>query len=311
MRCVLPFSWLAAAIVAAWSGQGASLASGQVAGPIKVAAEQVVYQRVEGLDLTLDLYLPQDGKPGRPAVVWIHGGGFSGGKPSQFQPQSEHLASFGVVCATVRYRLTGEAAFPACIEDAKAAVRFFRAHAAEYGVDPDRIAVGGGSAGGHLAAMIGLTPGQFEGEGPNRETSSRANLLILFNPALDLRELGKAAQRRPRAGGALPSEADLARFSPITHVSADAPPTLVLHGQSDATVPFRQAVALRDALRAKQVRVELFTAEGKGHGWFNRPPDLEITTRRVIQFLKENGFWPESGPGEQQPGSPRPVEPRL
>lgn len=267
-------------------------AAGQTPGPVRVATDRVEYQRVDGLSLTLDLYLPQDGKKNRPAVVWLHGGGFSGGKPSQFQPQSESLASFGVVCASVRYRLTGEAPFPACIEDAKAAVRFFRANAEKFGVDPNRIAVGGGSAGGHLAAMVGLTPGEFEGQGPNLQTSSRADLLILYNPALDLRELGKAAERSKRAGDRRPGAADLARWSPITHVSANAPPTLILHGDQDTTVPYRQAVSFRDALAAQGVKVELFTAEGKGHSWFNRPPDLQTTTRRVVQFLKQNGFWP-------------------
>jgi acetyl esterase/lipase len=256
-----------------------------------VKSEKVVYHKVGDLELTIDLYLPDEDAADRPAVVWIHGGAWRGGTPTQFQPQSQSLASQGLVCASVRYRLSGEAKFPACLNDVKCAVRFLRSNADKYGIDPDRIAVGGGSAGGHLAAMVGTTPGKFEGDGPNPDVSSRANLLILFNPALDLVAMGKHPAVQGLLGTESPSEKQLAEASPIRQVSKDVPPTLILHGDQDRTVPYEQAVAFRDALAKKGVKAELFTAQGKSHGWFNRGEDLRITLDRVVEFLKANGHW--------------------
>ena len=275
-----------------------------VAGPVpaaepvdlkKVKTERVVYHTIGELELYMDLYLPKEDATGRkrPAVVWLHGGAWRSGSPKQFAFQSQYLASQGLVCASVRYRLSGQAKFPACLNDAKCAVRYLRATAEWYGIDPDRIALAGGSAGGHLAAMVGLTPGKFEGDGPHLDTSSRANLLILFNPALDLRQAQLGRPVKDLLGTRSPSDEQLAEVSPIVHVSKDAPPTLILHGTQDRTVPYQQAVAFRDALTNKGGRVELFTAEGKSHGWFNRGRDALVTLRRTVEFLKAHGFWGE------------------
>jgi len=260
-----------------------------------VKTERVVFHKVGDLELYMDLFLPGDVSAGqkRPAVVWFHGGGWRGGSPKQFAPQSQYLASQGLVCASVRYRLSGEAKFPACLNDCKCAVRFVRANAVKYGVDPNRIAVGGGSAGGHLAAMVGLTPDKFEGDGPNANASSRANLLLLFNPALDLRAYGRSNMVRDLLGTKTPTQPQLTEISPIVYVSDKAPPALVLHGDRDRTVPYKQAVAFCEALRKKGVSTELFTAEGKGHGWFNRGQDFLITLEQCVRFLKANRFWPQ------------------
>jgi len=280
----------------------------------KVKTERVVYHKIGKLELYMDLYTPEEEATGRkrPAVVWLHGGGWRSGSPKQFAFQSQYLASQGLVCAAVRYRLSGEAKFPACLSDAKCAVRCLRARAEWYGIDPDRIAVGGGSAGGHLAAMVGLTPGEFEGHGPHLETSSRADLLILFNPALDLRQMQLGRPIKDLLGSKSPSNEQLAEISPIVHVSKDAPPTLILHGDQDRVVPYRQAVAFRSALAKAGGQVDLFTAKGKGHGWFNRGRDALITLRRMVEFLQAHGFWregqaagpPRTGAG---PSTPRPA----
>ena len=257
----------------------------------RVQTEQVVYRRVDGMELTMDLYLPEGEASGkkRPAVAWFHGGSWRNGSPRQFRRQSQFLASQGLVCASVRYRLSGEAPFPAGLSDAKCAVRFMRAHAAKYGVDPDRIAVGGGSAGGHLAMMVGLTPGKYE-DGPYGKFSSRANLLIGFNPVFDLRQgcIVKAVQQWLDAKA--PTAEQLAAISPIVHVTRDAPPTLLMHGTRDNTVPFAQAEAMRDVLARHGVAVTLFAAEGQGHGWFNRGKGFTTTLEQVTAFLWKNGF---------------------
>lgn len=254
-----------------------------------ISTEKVVYQRIGTRELTLQFLLPRQGTR-RPAIVWLHGGGWSGGSPTQFLPQAQVLAGKGVVGVLAQYRLAGESPFPACLEDAKAAMRFVRANAAKYGIDPQRIGVGGGSAGGHLAALVGLSPGKLEGAGPNPDVSSRPDLMILFNPALDLRGWGSAPMVQKLLGTDTPSPQQLAEASPVTYVSAQAPATLVLHGNQDQTVPHDQAVALVDSLQKAGVSAELFTAEGKGHGWFNRGADFLVTLQRVVEFLQQQGY---------------------
>lgn len=275
---------------------GLSLVAGLLAAPAAaqvdlsaITTEKVVYQQIGGTSLALVYVLPRGGVD-RPAIVWLHGGGWSGGSPTQFMPQAQVLASKGVVSVLVQYRLAGEAPFPACVHDAKAAVRYVRAHAAQYKIDPKRIGVGGGSAGGHLAALVGLSPGKLEGDGPSRDVSSRPDLMILFNPVLDLRGWGESPMVQKLMGTATPSAEQLAAASPISYVSAQAPPALVLHGDQDQTVPYQQAVSVVESLQKAGVQAELFTAEGKGHGWFNRGMDFLTTLQRVLDFLQQQGY---------------------
>jgi acetyl esterase/lipase len=260
----------------------------------------VVYGKGGGRDLKLDLFLPKAGQSPRPGILFIHGGGWSGGNRHAFYRQAAYLASKrGYVGACIEYRLSGEAKFPAAVEDAKCAVRWLRANAKTYGVDPNRIAGAGGSAGGHLVAMLALTDRSagLEGTGGNPELSSRVNLAIVFNGPTDMTALaGRAQTSNPVSSflGAMPTEKpELYRqASPVTFVDKQAPPFLFLHGTADMTVPIEQAKLLQRKLREVGVQAELYEAPGAAHGFFNGPPFYEPTLQRMEAFLVEH-FAPQ------------------
>jgi acetyl esterase/lipase len=243
----------------------------------------------------LDLLVPkrsQDDRP-LPVIVFIHGGAWlAGDRLAGHGALSPYVASGDYAGVTVGYRLTDKATWPAQIHDCKAAIRWVRANAARYRLDPDRIGVIGGSAGGHLAAMLGASGGvpELEGElGPNKGVSSKVTCVVdEFGPS-DLPNMGKAPSRidhdAPNApegrliGGAVPSHLEAARAaSPITYVSPDDPPFLIVHGTADDTVPFDQSKRLYDALKAGKVPVLFIPVEGGGHGNF-RSPELLRRTR--------------------------------
>mgnify|MGYP001262341325 FL=1 len=254
----------------------------------------VVYGRAGGRELTLDLFLPDEGAwpAPRPAMLFFHGGAWSSGTPGQFYRQSGSLAAAGIACASVSYRLSGEAKYPAAVEDAKCAVRWMRAHAQELGVDPERIGCAGASAGGHLAAMLATTAGipRFEGSSGHADASSRVCLAVLFNPVLDLVALAgeeRCAEWLISFLG-VPFEGNEALYrdaSPITHVGPETPPCLLFHGMADKAVPYAQAERFRDVLRQNGVAGELVSYEGRGHGFFSRSPYYEETYTRMEGWL--------------------------
>jgi acetyl esterase/lipase len=261
----------------------------------------VVYGKGGERELKCDLFLPKGtstagGKmAARPGIVFIHGGGWSGGTRGQFHKQAAYLAGKGYVGACIEYRLSREAKFPAALEDCKCAVRWMRANAKTYHIDPDRIAVCGGSAGGHLASMVGLTKPSdgFEGKGGHQEFSSRVQLVVDFNGVSDLDELAKGRPLYNSIQKFLgPTYKENPKLyviaSPISHVDAKAPPFLLLHGTDDTTVPFEQSVAMMKKLQAAGVEAELFEAKGAKHGFFNRPPFYEPTLKRMEAFLDKH-----------------------
>lgn len=258
----------------------------------------VVYGTGGERELKLDLFLPKDAGGLRPAVVFIHGGGWKGGNPGQFHRQAAYLAGLGYVCASIEYRLSGEAQFPAALEDAKCAVRWMRANAEKLQVDTDRVALSGGSAGGHLAAMIATTgPGLFEGEGGNADQSSVANLAVCFNPVVDLAAMGEARPDHPMLVAFLGKTFEeapevYANASPITYVDESDPPMLLLHGTEDTTVPYEQAQAFIQRLTDAGVEAELFTAEDAAHAFFNKEPWYTPTVKAMEEFLDKH-FRPE------------------
>ncbi len=250
-----------------------------------------VYAQADGIELHLDLYLPEKTGSGRPAVVFMHGGGWRRGSRSQFKPQATWLAERGYVCASIQYRLSDQAAYPAAVKDCKTAVRWMQENAEQYGVDPKCIAVAGGSAGGHLAALAAVTYGYgHETAGTILDEGPPLRAAVIFNGVFDfrepIREDGDSENLVLFLGGSRKQNPErYAEASPIVHVQRDRPPFLLLHGTGDTRVPFQQSVDFQKAILDAGARAELIPAEGQGHGWFNRTPYLEETFAQMETFL--------------------------
>jgi len=261
-----------------------------------VCVEKRVYGQVGERELTLDYY-HRRALPGvaRPAIVFLHGGGWRGGSPRQFRRQAAYLAlKYDFFAVSASYRLSDEAIFPAALRDAKCAVRWVRANAEQWNIDPEHIAVAGGSAGAHLAAMIAATDGVvgYEGDGGYADQSSRANAAVCFNGVYDLwplvgHEVGGEVLHAFLGGTSdqVPQRYDEA--SPIKHLHAGMPPMLLLHGDADTTVSYEQALAMQEKLEELGVPVEVQIYPGRPHGWFNHPPHCADTLLRMSDFLAE------------------------
>lgn len=244
-------------------------------------------------ELTTDLFLPPDGfEAPRPAMLFIHGGGWQGGTPQQFYRQAALLAAKGIVGSCCRYRFSGDAKFPASVHDVKAAVRWLRANAEELNIDTDRIGAMGGSAGGHLAAMLATTAGieELEGEGGSEGYSSAIHLGVLLNPVTDMTEFVAETNLHPAAvrylGGTpeeMPERFELA--SPIRFIDDSTPPCLLLHGTADVTVPYSQSTRFADAMRDLGLRADLILVEDVPHGFFNNPPHFDETWPAIERFV--------------------------
>ena len=245
----------------------------------------------------LDLYIPDEGE-NLPLIIWIHGGAWLGGDKERYGPM-EYLKS-GYAGASLNYRLSQHAIFPAQIEDVKAAVRWIRANAETYRIDPNRFAAWGSSAGGHLVAMLGTTGDVMEFEvGENLEVSSRVQAVVdYFGPTdflqMDSHRLPDGlvhdAPDSPESklvGGPIQEHKDrVARANPITYVSKDDSPFLIIHGDMDSLVPYHQSVLLNDALKEAGVPVTFYKVEGGGHGWFRDPKVPELTRAFLEKHLK-------------------------
>ncbi len=250
--------------------------------------EGLVYGNAGGRELRLDLYQPERGEGPFPAVVFIHGGGWRAGHPGQFSRQAMYLAANGYVCVCIDYRLSGEARFPAAIEDCKCAVRWLRAVGAkEYHVDPERIAASGESAGGHLALLLGASGGaaELEGNGGWNEYSSRVQLVAAFNPASELIGFEGESVRKFLGGSSAEVPEQYRLATPATWLDKTDPPMLLLHGDQDKTVPYAQTERFIAALKAAGVEAELYTEKGAGHTWMSFQPYFEPTTLALRTFL--------------------------
>jgi len=259
--------------------------------PMSVVEDKLVYKSVGDIDLSLYSFRPADTDSAEllAGIVFFHGGGWAGGDPQQFFQQSRYLAERGMLAASAEYRLIekhGTTPFE-CVADGKSALRWLREHAEELTIDPERLAAGGASAGGHVAATAGLVPG-FDDEGGNTDVSSRPNALVLFNPVLDTTPSGwengaKMLGNRAR---------DL---SPMHHVEAGAPPCLLLHGRDDEAVPYENAERFCRRMQEAGNRCELVGYEGEGHGFFNAGRDdgtgpFLQTIREADAFLRSLGY---------------------
>jgi pectinesterase len=257
----------------------------------------VVYASPGGRDLHLDVIMRKTRpKSPRPAIVFIHGGSWKFGNKGQFRRQAAWLADrLDILGACIEYRLSGEAQFPAALLDAKCAVRWVRSVAEEYRIDPKRIAVCGGSAGGHLSAMMAVTNGlrEYEGDGGHSDFASDVQMAILFNGEFDMWDLvdkGSLIDAMDSFFGGSPEEIPKRydEASPIQRLSKDTPPMFFLHGDQDRCVSHKQALAMVKRLTELGVPAEAEIYDGKPHAWFNKDPDWKITIERVEPFLKEH-----------------------
>jgi acetyl esterase/lipase len=262
--------------------------------------------------LLLDLYRP-DGKSARPLVIFLHGGSWTVGSKrsaahfTDFPGVLASLARRGFVVASVDYRLSGEARFPAALNDVKSSIRFLRANAKRYGIDPDRVAVWGASAGAHLAALAAFTGDDLDFAQPgmeNSEQSDRAQAFVGWYGPYELGSIFKESLGTP--GGASSNSGPLAFFgctaegcppgvieqaSPISHVDVGDPPTLLLHGSADNTVPASQSIELDQRLKASDVSSRLIIIDGVSHDWSGK--DLQATTAASRKALTETFDWLE------------------
>lgn len=247
------------------------------AGDRLIVENDVEYGRAGDRSLLLDIARPKEPAEAKlPVIVFIHGGGWrSGDKAGGLRQLMPLVASGDYVGASVNYRLSGEATWPAQIHDCKAAIRWVRANAEKYGVDPQRIGVWGGSAGGHLVNMLGTSGGveKLEGSCGSPNESSRVSCVVAFCGPSDFTGAAKVeGGREPSAvtallGGSIEEKAELAKeASPITYVSEDDPPFLLVHGTADPIVPLEHAEKLQNALREAGVSATLVKIEGGGHG---------------------------------------------
>jgi acetyl esterase/lipase len=261
----------------------AELANAQPAGrplPKGVQAHRDIEYVADGHERNkLDLYLPEKGDGPLPLVVWVHGGAWWAG--SKENCPALPLVERGYAVASINYRLSQHAVFPAQIEDCKAAVRWLRANAEKHGIDADRVGVWGASAGGHLVALLGTAGDvkEFDGKGDSAEVSSRVQCVVdWFGPANFLTMRGRHDNAdSPEAkliGGAIQDNKEkAARANPITYVDKNDPPFLIMHGEDDRVVPINQSEELDQALRAAGVDVTLVRIPDAGHGGpgFNTP----------------------------------------
>lgn len=270
-------------------------------GPPARAAEpthpDVQYAQTGGRSLRVDIYRP-DGEDAQPLVVWVHGGAWRSGSKDQVPVLG--LVERGFAIASVDYRLSPVASFPAQVHDIKSAIRFLRHQAGDYRLDPQRFAIAGASAGGHLAALVGVSSdvAALEGEvGTAPGESSAVGAIVSFYGASNLQTiLGQSTPHglsvrvpalRLLLGGTPDQQPDLAQLaSPIAHVDADDPPLLLIHGDQDPQMPINQAIELDGRYRAVGAVARLKVVHGGVHGGAGFYDDAMLDT--VASFLREH-----------------------
>jgi acetyl esterase/lipase len=283
----------------AWQTSAEERYGGRPLPPGVEVVRDVVYGKGGGRSLTLDiLRLKESAKASQPVVVYVHGGGWSGGSKAGAPPLLAALAQRGYFCATIDYRLSQEARFPAQIEDCKCAIRFLRSRAREYNLNPDRIGVWGHSAGGHLVALLGTTGDvkDLEGDGGSPKVSSRVQAVLdCFGPTDFARmadfpsridhNSSNSPESRLVGGPVQQKKEEVRRANPITYVTKDDPPFLIMHGDQDPLVPLNQSQLLLDALKKAGVDASLHVVKGGGHGFGSKQID-EMTLAFFDRTLK-------------------------
>jgi acetyl esterase/lipase len=265
------------------------------------AHRDLEYAKTPEKTLLLDLFVPEKADSPVPVIVWIHGGAWRAGNKTN--SPALPFAAKGFAVASITYRFSHQATYPAQIEDCKAAIRWLRANAAEYKLNPDKIGVWGQSAGGHLASLLGTTGDvrELDGSGNHQNFSSRVQAVCdWFGPTDFLQmqaHMGPAAKMQHDAedspeslliGGAIQENKNkVAKADPITYVTKDDAPFLIMHGEKDPLVPLHQSEILRDALAKAGIEAILQVVGGAGHG-FSGGENLEPVEAFFNKHLKSS-----------------------
>lgn len=314
MRPTPPFL-VSLATVAILFSNGSARAQGPNVPDTVVFEKDIEYTNPDNQHLQLDIARPKSGDGPFPAVLCIHGGGFRAGTRQGYDGLCVKLAERGYVAATASYRLAPKFQFPAAVHDVKAAVRWLRANAARYNIDPDRIGVTGGSAGGHLAQFLGVTGGvgDFEGSGGNATFSSRVACVVnVYGPSDFTKSYGKSVDAAEVLPLFLGGNLETARHrhivsSPLNWVTPDDAPTLCIHGTKDQYVAHEQAVWMVDRLKSVDVEAELLTLEGAGHGF--KGDDAKRADEALFAYFDRKLKAVPSGPTPLP--NPDAIAPRL
>ncbi len=245
--------------------------------------KDVAYAKGVKGDLLADIFLPEKKQENASAVLYIHGGGWINGDRYAMSPATEDMAAAGFVGMSIEYDLSGSGVhFPTALDQSWQALHWMREHAKEYGIDPAKIAVAGSSAGGELAALLGLGVGKPTDEPP-------VAAAIVYNGVLDLSDPGVSPKTvETYLGGTCEAMKDACKkASPTQAVMLGAPPFFVGHGTTDATVPYKQAEEFVDKLRKASVAVTVFTAPGGPHTYWKDKRWLQPNMDASIAFLKQ------------------------
>lgn len=248
-------------------------------------ARRMIYKTVGQRNLRMHVFSPEGHtlRDRRPAIVFTHGGGWSGGHPRRFYPFADYFAQRGVLALAPEYRLTSEPGITPreCVADGRSAIRWVRQHAGELGVDPQRIVVAGGSAGGHVAAATALCDGSDE-PGEDTAVSCRPAALVLYFPVIDTSPAGYGNRvLGPR----------WRELSPLAQVRPGIPPTIVFHGTADTVTPYAGAVAFRDAMQRAGNHCELVSHAGGKHGYLMHDANLwRKTVEQTEAFLRSQSL---------------------
>lgn len=244
------------------------------------------YRKIDSTELKLWIFGESDPKSPKPAIVFFFGGGWHGGSPDQFENQARHFANRGMIAITADYRVQSRHGVQVveCVKDAKAAIDWVRENAQRLGIDPNKIAASGGSAGGHLAAATGTISGFGSDERPNA--------MILFSPACTLAPIAGW-----QTSGVRPGKLSAKRFgveaqviSPAHHIGPHTPPTLILHGKEDTTVPYDSVVAFESAMKKAERPCKLVGYDGAGHTFFRRSEYYAKCLAEADSFLVDLGW---------------------
>ena len=260
---------------------------------------EIVIKTIQNEEVKIFFIKPSDFKQGekRTAVVWIHGGGWTGGSTESFFPHARYFAFRGAVGFCIQYRLVKPygTTVADCLADCKSTIRYIREHAAELGVDPDKIVVMGDSAGGHLASCLGTIDG-FDNPTDNLKISAKPNAMVLYNPLSDFTQSnfiktiigGAALDKKPTPESLIPTKEQMElakKLSPLYNVHKNQPPTLVLHGTDDTVISPQQSIQFTEAMKKAGNQCELILLPKNTHAFVCT--NWKATEEVVISAIKE------------------------